>query len=330
MQKARQPQTAAAPAAAASPTGATSSTAAAAAASDAVATAAPSKRTVDGRKKDFLAKSKHRQNVYVEELATSLRNAGSTTDAVGLVLGAVQSLKGEWPELQEALCTALAPAEQQESAPCSICSDLLSGLGSLGATVPGYDAPYPSKQLYEVRSAVDKMCRKALPDRSKLDSFGYKMGMSRWSAAALSADGPERKQRGRPSHVDNASNIKAVQGALEKYAQPSSEPCLNSKREWTEALILTKGKNRIFEDNDDLQGQMSARVFSNILKRHCCQFKAPRRLTDYCQICKDFDDQVLPQYRELVENCRAELLQQLPSYFEAIAEKLRRYGTPVR
>ena len=275
---------------------------------------------MDGRKKDFLAKSKHRQNVYVEELATSLRNAGSTTDAVGLVLGAVQSLKGEWPELQEALCTALAPAEQQESAPCSICSDLLSGLGSLGATVPGYDAPYPSKQLYEVRSAVDKMCRKALPDRSKLDSFGYKMGMSRWSAAALSADGPERKQRGRPSHVDNASNIKAVQEALEKYAQPSSEPCLNSKREWTEALILTKGKNRIFEDNDDLQGQMSARVFSNILKRHCCQFKAPRRLTDYCQICKDFDDQVLPQYRELVENCRAELLQQLPSYFEAIAE----------
>ena len=58
-------------------------------------------------------------------------------------------------------------------------------------------------------------------------------------------------------------------------------------------------------------------VFYNILKQHFREYKKPRLLTDYCQICCDFDEKVLKKMTKLLEATRAELVAQLPSYFSA-------------
>ena len=281
------------------------------------ASSVPSKRSLDGRCKGFLSKTKRYQSEDAESLATSLQEAGGEDDVVAFMLAAVSKLETTWPGLREKLANAVTPEQAVNCPDCNVCTQLLRGLGSLGDTVAGYDAPYPSSQLHAVRSAIDKACRAALPDQKELQKKGYAMGRFRWNAAGQNAPAADRKPRGRPTQVDKQSNIKAVEEALQKYAQPSSEPCLDSKRDWVEAQILTKRHQKIFAENEDLQRQMSSRVFSGILKRHCCHFKKPRRLTDYCQICADFDDKVLPQCRDLVQKSRAELETQLPRYFEA-------------
>lgn len=58
-------------------------------------------------------------------------------------------------------------------------------------------------------------------------------------------------------------------------------------------------------------------VFSRILRQHCREFREPRRLTDYCQICADFDDSVLPQLKKLQTATRQELEAQSALYFQA-------------
>ena len=57
-------------------------------------------------------------------------------------------------------------------------------------------------------------------------------------------------------------------------------------------------------------------VFSSILKRHFKEYRGPRRLTDYCQICANFDDEVVPQLTKLLAASRVELETLCPSYFK--------------
>lgn len=72
----------------------------------------------------------------------------------------------------------------------------------------------------------------------------------------------------------------------------------------------------------------AAKVFSKIMKQHCREFRAPRRLTDYCQICADFDDKALPQMHKLVTKTRQELTALLGGYFAAWDDyaALQQYG----
>ena len=166
-----------------------------------------------------------------------------------------------------------------------------------------------------MRRAIDRVVRAAVPDRQIVLQKGYEMGHKRWNAAGRSGAEISVRTRGRRSKVNDEANINAVRNALEKNCQASSEPCLNSQREWVPAVVLTKRKNVIFEETEGLQEQMTSYCFNSIVKRHLKEFKAPRRLTDYCQICADFDDKVLPDMRKLVEKSQQELREQLPDYF---------------
>lgn len=57
-------------------------------------------------------------------------------------------------------------------------------------------------------------------------------------------------------------------------------------------------------------------VFSSILKTHFREYRGPRRLTDYCQICCNFDDEVVPQLNKLLAATRVQLQTLCPTYFK--------------
>ncbi len=78
-------------------------------------------------------------------------------------------------------------------------------------------------------------------------------------------------------------------------------------------VFRTQNRRKTFLDN----GHVATEVFFGILKQHFREYRKPRLLTDYCQICNDFDEKVLKKMAKLLEATRAELVAHLPSYFTA-------------
>ena len=67
---------------------------------------------------------------------------------------------------------------------------------------------------------------------------------------------------------------------------------------------------------EELYNVMSQRTMKRIMAGHLREYRKPRRLTDYCQICSDMDDKLLPEVQGWMAHWRTELQSLLPGFFD--------------
>lgn len=170
-----------------------------------------------------------------------IKEQSSAADAAALLVQTVRKLEDQWPDLSRLVSDGLgAQAEDEQDAACERCVQLLSGISSL----PGFQAPYPPRTVYELRQRMDHIVRSAFPDQRTVQQMGFEIGNIRWAAAAEEA-APARRSRGQPSQVNLAENIAKVKDVLQQYSQVSSTPCKNSDGDWVLTNTLTKRRSTI-------------------------------------------------------------------------------------
>lgn len=252
-----------------------------------------------------------RRRTMASSISTMLSDQASPAEAAKLLCDAIKKFEASSPGFSNLLVHEL---QKQEPAlrQCAACSTLLTGLFSL----PGFDAPYPSEKVHNIRHSVDRLVRTTFEAQDQVRQLGYNIGVKRWQQADFDTP-PERQKRGQPSQVNNSENVARVKELLDHFSQPSSTPVLNKDKEWVLAQSLTRRRNTLFEENPAVNNNMSAKVFYKILREHFREYKRPRLLTDYCQICNDYDEKVLGKLAKLLEASRAELEAHLPAYFQA-------------
>lgn len=208
----------------------------------------------DARKKAFTDLGSKRQKTRVSELCDQLSAEHSMDDAAQLVSMSLKKLEEQWPGICSRVADTVAQKEPQTSAECERCTQVLSHI----AAIPGFTVPYPPRALYEFRAEVDKVVRATTGDMATANHLGYQIGQNRWAAAAADTIA-DRSTRGRPSQVNDEENVSKVREILQKYSQPSSDPCLNKDREWVPSVTMTKRKSTIFAESK-LQETMSAKA----------------------------------------------------------------------
>ena len=124
---------------------------------------------------------------------------------------------------------------------------------------------------------------------------GYEIGHHRWKQA--DEEDVVLRKRGRKSMKDNPDFVAAVKKCLSDHSQACSQPCKNSEGEWVPTWCLTKPWLDVYHQSEDLWQLMGERTMKRIMSQHLREFKRPRRLSDYCQICHEMDEQVLPEQR---------------------------------
>lgn len=209
----------------------------------------------DKRRKSFNELKPKAQKVHVNEICNVLASSGDTDHAVALLVASIRKMSDQWPRFVEDIVRGLGgQVPLTNPSKCDACEQTLTGLFEF----PEFAQPNPSRNVYDLRAKIDKVARNVFQDRQRLHDLGYKIGERRWQQAGSDLVS-EPKKRGRPSMVNNPALVETVKAVLQGHAQPSSDPCLNSSKEWVPSQVLTKKQSAIFEDNDALQQQMSAR-----------------------------------------------------------------------
>ena len=239
-------------------------------------------------------------------LVLKLQRLGSGMAAAKVLTRVVKQVETKWPEVRDQMLRAL---DDKRKTACTACKNVLQGL----ATLPGLRAPHPGHQLHDVRRSLDGLVKRVYGSRHDCGALGYHMGRHRYLRALKPL---QTSKRGRKSEVNDADHIAAVRAALELHSQPSGTMCLNSMRERVPSKTLRTRPRFIYEASEQVFTRISKKTMRRIMQRHLAEYKKARTMSDYCQICFDFDEKVLPAMRALMATTRQELEELCPWYFE--------------
>ena len=253
---------------------------------------------------------------HVDDMTQWLSKFSSASDAARVVVAAVKELEPNWPTLGPLICTGL----QEDSGSSSTCPSsrrLLEGL----ACLPGFEAPYPGKDVFAIRDAVDRLVGGFFTSREQVAAAGYKMGASRWNNSKTDDTSSMRRPRGRPSKRNDPELIASVLAQLNAHSQDSSRVCFDkTEGSWVQVQTLTRDATSIWHEQEELRQNMSLRTMRRIMKQHLAHFKPAWSVSDMCIYCVDLQKKVLPQSEELITGVRQRLEAFMGSYFEAFDE----------